>query len=201
MKGNKLTYSIFSISENFLKTLTLWSLVRPNRQPGYWTRAHEHWVGSTDTTNIKKACFFQEPVCLWLWFLTACIFFLEKLSSVCKIQFSLAISLGIPERTVAFECSEKQQKLWTMALGSSNHAGGLHQWRQLRDLLKGRKKVGLKMQRCAACCLLGILKGLPAAGESCELDPTLPLPPREGWQHLVSRWTVSLASAVHFLPS
>lgn len=133
-------------------------------------------MGSTDTTNIKKACFFQEPVCLWLWFLTACIFFLGKI--VLSLQDSIQSSNQpwYPRKNCGFRMSEKQQKLWTMVLESSDHAGGLHQWRRLRDLLKGRKKVGLKMQRCAACCLLGILKGLPAAGESCELDPTLPYP-------------------------
>lgn len=133
------------------------------------------WEAQILLISRKLASFRSLCACGYDFWLHA-FFFLEKLSSVCKIQFSLAISLGIPERTVAFKCSEKQQKLWTMVLESSDHAGGLHQWRRLRDLLKGRKKVGLKMQRCAACCLLGILKGLPAAGESCELDPTLPYP-------------------------
>ena len=71
-----------------------------------------------------------------------------------------------------------------MALGSSDHAGGLHQQRRLRDLLKGGEKVGLKMQRCAACCLLGILKGLLQLGKAVSWTPPSP-PPGEGRPHLV----------------
>lgn len=142
-----------------------------------WTHGHYHCQESVLLSGARV---------LAAMILDCMHLFLKKLSSVCKTQFRLAISL-VSQKELRFKCSWEQQKLWTMALGSSDHAGGLPNrddsgicWRERRK--GGRRCRGAQHAACWAssrgCCSWGKLWAGPHL-------PTSPPHEKEGHIHLV----------------